>query len=402
MSKVLINVSSKEDYNFIKKLYGYFSYIGLSPVYICTNSIVYFYLKFKENDVHLVPSLVSDRVDSTGFENYISFNVNSGAISTSQAIVSAVSFYHYIGDYIEKHSVRMMIIPSGRMLSQKVMKSLSLDLGIPAIYIGYGNLPGKTFLDPLGTDRDSYLFENMDVLDNFPISDADFNEWKSSYLESKLKAHFVPQARKQNYVFAIKRTLRTFVGKMERVLSIAHDIEYSYDFSLFLPSSNKLSLCYGPLPEDYVFFPMQLSNDAQIISNYDGDIYIALNEALRIAERAGLPLVVKPHPAEVSESISDHLCSLSKLGKICLVNGNTFSIIRGADFVVTVNSTVGLESRLMGKEVVFLGDSIFEKIPDDKLSNYILGYLYNLDYFDDSPLPEEDYQKIDRMLELSQ
>ena len=69
--------------------------------------------------------------------------------------------------------------------------------------------------------------------------------------------------------------------------------------------------------------------------------------------------------------------------------------------MVTVNSTVGLESRLMGKEVVFLGDSIFERIPDYNLSNYILGYLYDLDYFDDSPLSEEDYQKIDRMLEFS-
>ena len=65
------------------------------------------------------------------------------------------------------------------------------------------------------------------------------------------------------------------------------------------------------------------------------------------------------------------------------MNGDIKKMIREAEKIITINSTVGLESILMGQKVEFLGRSFYQCFMKKRewLPKYILGYLVNIDYF---------------------
>lgn len=72
-----------------------------------------------------------------------------------------------------------------------------------------------------------------------------------------------------------------------------------------------------------------------------------------IAERSGRTVVLKEHPSsrvkypDLARRVSD---------RVIFANGNsTQELIEKADCVVTINSTVGLESILLAKPVLVLG-----------------------------------------------
>jgi hypothetical protein len=395
MKAVLVNVSSKEDYLFVRKLYGYFENKGIIPLFFCPNLIIYLYLKSKGEQCFFAKKTKSLKV----FDNEIlSFNVESGILSEKEASGASNGFYYKIDSIIKKFDIVLMVIPSGRMISHKIMSMFSNNYDIPAIYIGYGNFPGKTFLDCSGTDKSSYLYNNTNILKEYSCDLEKYTVWKDEYIQKKLASHKVPQARVFDSQFLFKRMLRTTVCKIENFLGIAHDINYKY--SMLKGKLRSIPLYIDVMNEknEYVFFPMQLSNDAQIVLNYKYDIFHAVHEAIEISDKYSLPLVVKAHPAEIDPVINKFLNELRDRGKIKISSDNTFSLIKNSNFVVTVNSTVGIESRLLAKRVVFLGDSLFERVPQEYLGNYLMEYLFNLDYFNSDMLSPSDYQKLDMII----
>ena len=56
------------------------------------------------------------------------------------------------------------------------------------------------------------------------------------------------------------------------------------------------------------------------------------------------------------------------------------NIIEKADLVITINSTVGLESLIWGKETIFLGKSMYAKFNRIRLAKYLNNYLVEFDY----------------------
>jgi len=397
MDSVLVNVSSKEDYNFVKKLSPYFHEKDLKMIYFCSNIIIYLYVILCGEVGYVAFRSKKSKLEDTS--KFSIFNIRSG-ISSGRNLSESVHGFAKLLDYLFcKYEIRMMVIPSGRMASHKVMTYYKEKFSIPAIYIGYGNLPGKTFLDCGGTDKASFLYSNISMLDKFDIDTESYREWKDEFVTLKLKAHRVPQSRNNDIFFKLKRFFRVLACKFENAINIAHDINYSFQKSNFSVESTCLN--YKELPAKYVFFPMQLTTDAQVILNYDADLENAISEAISIARSKNLPLVVKAHPAEVDDNVNRYLNSLEEAGYIIISNENTFKVIDSCDLVVTINSTVGLEARILGRDVVFLGSSIFDLIPEERLGSYILGYLFDLEYFNDDPLSHSQFSKLDVILELS-
>jgi len=113
------------------------------------------------------------------------------------------------------------------------------------------------------------------------------------------------------------------------------------------------------LPERYVFIPFQDDRDTQVrlfspwVSNMRE--LFALGE--RLAAETGVTVVFKEHPAS-RESYPDlHRRTHAQL---LFANGNaTQELIQSSQFVVTLNSTVGLESLLLGKPLLTLGQAFF-------------------------------------------
>ena len=113
------------------------------------------------------------------------------------------------------------------------------------------------------------------------------------------------------------------------------------------------------LPSAYVFIPFQDDRDTQVrlFSPWVGDMreLFALGE--RLASETGLTVVFKEHPSSRESYPELHRrCS----ERVLFANGNsTQQLIQASQFVITLNSTVGLESLLLGKPVMTLGQAFF-------------------------------------------
>lgn len=113
------------------------------------------------------------------------------------------------------------------------------------------------------------------------------------------------------------------------------------------------------LPERFVFIPFQDDRDTQVrlFSPWVADMrqLFALGE--RLAAETGVTVVFKEHPAS-RESYPDLHARCHE--RLLFANGNnTQALIEASQFVVTLNSTVGLESILLGKPVLTLGQAFF-------------------------------------------
>ena len=113
------------------------------------------------------------------------------------------------------------------------------------------------------------------------------------------------------------------------------------------------------LPKQYVFMPFQDDRDTQVrlfspwIKNMRE--LFALGELIQA--KTGLTVVFKEHPSSRESYPELHQrCHASLL----FANGNsTQELIESSLFVVTLNSTVGLESLLLGRPLLTLGQAFF-------------------------------------------
>jgi capsular polysaccharide export protein len=150
--------------------------------------------------------------------------------------------------------------------------------------------------------------------------------------------------------------------------SLPHDPEFyrrrgiAVDGSSFVlaPRQSKRDLgAPVELPERFIFFPFQVDSDTQIrfFSSWVRDMrgFFALAE--RMTEACNLPVVFKEHPSSKHEYPDLHARASDRL---IFANANgTEELIRRSLFVVTVNSTVGLESLLCAKPVMTLGQACY-------------------------------------------
>lgn len=118
------------------------------------------------------------------------------------------------------------------------------------------------------------------------------------------------------------------------------------------------------IPENYLFLPLQVATDTQILLNgrWVPSIRAMLEAAIRQIPRLpqGWALVVKEHPScriGNADVLRDHAQS----GLIVSEVEDTFELVRGARGVVTLNSSVGLQSFFFDKPVCLLGDAFYRQ-----------------------------------------
>jgi capsular polysaccharide export protein len=112
-----------------------------------------------------------------------------------------------------------------------------------------------------------------------------------------------------------------------------------------------------PKKNPNIFFPLQVQLDTNIIlyCKYRTmretflDIYSALNSE-------GSSFLVRPHPEETP----DTLINIPQFDNVKVSSEKSLDHwLDWSDFVVTINSTVGLEALIKGKQVISLGQSIY-------------------------------------------
>jgi capsular polysaccharide export protein len=139
---------------------------------------------------------------------------------------------------------------------------------------------------------------------------------------------------------------------------------------------------------DYRLFPLQVTNDTQLLLNSDMNNLDSIRVAVDECASAKTPLVIKIHPAETDV---DALRVIDKLlwearGKceIYVSHEPTEALIRGASLVYTINSSVGLEALILGKPIRVFGRALYTSFVGNpcRMYAYLQSYLIPIDYFD--------------------
>lgn len=119
------------------------------------------------------------------------------------------------------------------------------------------------------------------------------------------------------------------------------------------------------LPERFMFVPFQVNTDSQITlhSPWIGNmwqLFEAIDAARRALGDAAPHIVFKEHPSCPQDySALHHKCKAND--HLLFANDrSTQELIQQAEAVITINSTVGLESILLGKKVLVLGDAFYD------------------------------------------
>lgn len=384
--KVLINIYNPEDYVFFKRFYAEFSVRGWSIEYLANGILPYIYLKAKGETVFIARK-VSERSNKNFSSNFSVLTERVTEVEAGQIYASLDSF---LNRQYKKSHWDLVLIPSGRLINHVAISDFCNKHGIRKLFIGYGNIPNRTFVDPEGTDMASFLYRQPNVLEKWKDCEAEFSHWREEYLQTKFKTHVIGQARNVDFKLKLNKNIQIAACYIERWLRFVGENSY------YFGKGQKIELvsmeATKSVPADYYFFPMQVSTDAQIILNYkEQDILFALDVMVKRANDRGVPLVVKPHPAEIDSRVLTVLNQYQKESKIHLVNLNTFDLIKGAIEVWTINSTVGLESMIVGRGVTFEGNSIYRSMSGTRLAAYIMKYLVKIEYFSNENITKEQF-----------
>ena len=136
------------------------------------------------------------------------------------------------------------------------------------------------------------------------------------------------------------------------------------------------------IPNRYIFVPFQVAYDTQIIqhSPWINSMFELFNIIEWLSEKIDTTFIIKEHP---SDRVSNYTSLHQRADKnIRFSSDNTQTLIENSLAVMTINSSVAIESLLFKKRVIVLGDAFFAidgivKVASSK--EEILDILKNLD-----------------------
>lgn len=283
---------------------------------------------------------------------------------------------------------------NGMDAGSRAMLSFAHHLGIPTLVLELGNIDSKLLADPAGFNAASILAKNPELLDSWQVSEEEFSAWLARFKTQRLVVNRLPQAkisRSLNPYYALDRLAARILGiPQPLVVPVGKKIASKIQVHR-IPSIPELRPA-----SPYVFLPLQVTADMNLLAMSDLGNLAAVEIAARRARELVCDLVVKMHPAETDRAV------VQEIERVCAERGhlltslNTTELILGATEIVTINSTAGLEALLYGKKVTTLGRCMYREFSASRARAYVLRYLIDFDPFGSAPM---SLAAFDRMLE---
>lgn len=373
-------------------------------IFIVSEMSSYCYLKFYNIEVYILKNKKYNIKNDIKDDIKTTLEYKIGIYTKEYMEKIYLSMYYLIKKIYKTNSIDYIFFWNGTTVYELPGIKFAKKYKKNTLFFEIANIPGKIFVDRKGTNANSELYDNPLVLDKYNVFLKDFYKWKDKYLSVKFNNHIVPQAKneslKEKYFHNIRRLVNLVLGlicnnlgysiidirnKMKRIN--INDTSFNFIFN---------NIDYKKMK--YIFFPLQVSTDSQILIHSDIGLIDAVLYAIRKAKEKNLELIIKPHPAEHNREIFNEICKLKEKHKFYFINDNTFKLIKYAKKVITINSTVGLEAKICGKEVEILGRAFYKDFTEEDLRRYILGYLVNIDYFSDEKISEEAIKELEKRM----
>ncbi|WP_339724371.1 hypothetical protein [uncultured Paraglaciecola sp.] len=220
--------------------------------------------------------------------------------------------YSRLFDYLQANKPKLVAIWNGHKWQDNVFHAVNQHFAIPVCYFENGVLPKSTTMD----------FNGINALNSVPRQAHFYDSQLSQDLESKFKIKGRKYKKTKKPKISFKR------------------------------------------PPKYLLVPFQKDRDSQILDNSAwiksmDQLFSVLVEALVLSQRDDLHIVFREHPSAKTKYSSLYKLA-AKHPRLCFDQQSELSeIISHAEAVITINSTVGLESLLLGTKVITLGEAFY-------------------------------------------
>lgn len=316
----------------------------------------------------------------TGTRYDAAIEVLNGHVSMERARRDAAAICSGVSRAFRRFSVSQCVIWNGQQLLGRTIGKVCEQHGVQRKFLEISNLPNKLFVDSLGVNALSTISADPAVIDALQMpSEDEHRRWLVDYEQYKSR----PLPQSQTFVsrkavavlnYALKFATRGVARTSLRTIRIGSS-----------KAAHRQAQNVSPkdlFAQPYVFLPLQVSGDTQIKLHSDVNNVGAIEIASGLAAKAGARLLVKLHPAENDAAMIAEIVRLKNAYLFDLVAAPTTELIRHAQMVVTINSTVGLEALLYGKKVVSLGRCFYKDFDQARLRKYIHSFLIDgIDYF---------------------
>lgn len=258
------------------------------------------------------------------------------------------------------------------------IRDFCIKHSVKTTFFEIANFPSKLFVDKEGVNAQSYLYAHPEILDGLEVDEKEYSRWLEAYKSDKNSV--VKQAKNRSKIKY--EMLLDYFGYC--CMGIIREDFRNPLVVIKNKLMNRIEERYESvdLDDPYIFFPLQVSNDSQILLNSDYNNQDVIRDLIHKYENQRV--LLKVHPAEPSKAFIHEILTLIKdHPNMKLVGNNTKDLILNAQRVVVINTTVGLEALLLEKDVEIYGRAIYEYFDEYRLKAYIQKYLITIDYFND-------------------
>jgi capsular polysaccharide export protein len=256
--------------------------------------------------------------------------------------------------FLEDHGADGVFLWNGSGLAAGIAAQIARRNGIPVAFGENGYLPGTMQLDPRGVNAAASFGPASTSLEQ--ILACRWTASQDATLEDLLERYRAGQGYSPGATRPRRLKASPVAYLHQALLDISRDGR-TRRMNRLIPQRTP------PLPERFLFFPLQVRQDSQLTVHsplYGPRLDEAISDlAAALTEVAPeVRLVIKLHPADRRKTDYDPL--IRRLPNIVWIGaGDVRDVLREAQAVVTINSTVGVEALIFGKPVVVLGDAVY-------------------------------------------
>lgn len=281
------------------------------------------------------------------YESLIAVRESRG-LNFSEKLYMA-KFCYVLRTFLKEKNVGLVLLHNDLRWHHAIAIAICKQLGVKYLVTEQGLFrPTTTIMDNCGVNANSSLI-NIDI--------SNLNKAKDECLPAAKNDH-------NSFISMIYFTLFLLIFKLESVFRTK--IPYQHNsFSLkkyFLRFKNRIikgaynqnAFDEKKLPDTYIFIPLQLENDTQMLihSVYKSNQYIISELERQFSPISkNIPLVFKKHPNDTSVySVSDNSM---------FVEGPIVPLAERACLCITVNSSASIDIITTNTPLLLLGESIY-------------------------------------------
>jgi capsule polysaccharide modification protein KpsS len=326
------------------------------------------------------------------------YHSNRRKLSANRIQQEAHVYLQIWDSFLEKHGIDILYIWNGYIVPQETLVIRAKQKGLQVLFFENGYEPNTFVMDPKGINAKSNLKITLSEMGQAITSNGTKTERSSV------------RTRVIDYI-ALRLKIKLYQFKYHKANLLRYEFSQSFCTKLLHMTERLFHIRKFEPREPYIFFPLQVITDSQLIENYDHEqaetvkqIALLLHQ-INTERTKPIQLIVKEHPRQETHRYMKQLMKQVRYPDVVFTRyADTNQLIKNAAAVITINSSVGYQALKMEKSVFVLGDSIYdgpglgEKVKDlNLLMKKILQIIEeNLSITDTNKVDEfvQNYRKV--------